>query len=77
MWHGGRVAMTGKCDPLMSFKGDILDSTQLVVRQEKKTNNYLIDTDIPLSSKKQIIEYEFGDSIEDSGYYVLAVNGGN
>ena len=46
-------------------------------KQEKKTNNYLIDPDIPLSSKKQIIEYEFGDSIEDSGYYVLAVNGGN
>ena len=77
MLHGGRVAITGKCDPLMSFKGDILASTQLVVRQEKKTNNYLIDTDIPLSSKKQIIEHEFGDSIDDSGYYVLAVNGGN
>ena len=77
MLHGGRVAITGKCDPLMSFKEDILASTQLVVRQEKKTNNYLIDTDIPLSSKKQIIEYEFGDSIDDSGYYVLAVNGGN
>ena len=77
MLKGGRVAITGKCDPLMSFKGDILASTQLVVRQEKKTNNYLIDTDIPLSSKKQIIEYEFGDAIEDSGYYVLAVNGGN
>lgn len=77
MLHGGRVAITGKCDTLMSFKGDILASTQLVVRQEKKTNNYLIDTDIPLSSKKQIIEYEFGDTIEDSGYYVLAVNGGN
>lgn len=77
MIKGGRVAISGKCDPLMSFKGDILASTQLIVRQEKKTNNYLIDTEIPLSSKKQIIEYEFGDKIEDSGYYVLAVNGGN
>ena len=77
MLHGGRVAMSGKVDPLMSFKTDILSSTQLIVRQEKKTNNYLIDTDIPLSSKKQIIEHEFGDSIEDSGYYILAVNGGN
>lgn len=77
MLKGGRVAISGKCDPLMSFKGDILASTQLIVRQEKKTNNYLIDTEIPLSSKKQIIEYEFGDTIEDSGYYVLAVNGGN
>ena len=77
MLHGGRVAISGKVDPLMSFKTDILSSTQLIVRQEKKTNNYLIDTDIPLSSKKQIIEHEFGDSIEDSGYYILAVNGGN
>lgn len=77
MMHGGRVAISGKVDPLMSFKTDILASTQLIVRQEKKTNNYLIDTDIPLSSKKQIIEHEFGDSIADSGYYILAVNGGN
>lgn len=77
MMSGGRVAITGKVDVLMSFKTDILSSTQLIVRQEKKTNNYLIDTDIPLSSKKQVIEHEFGDSIVDSGYYILAVNGGN
>ena len=77
MLHGGRAAISGKVDPLMSFKTDILASTQLIVRQEKKTNNYLIDTDIPLSSKKQIIEHEFGESILDSGYYILAVNGGN
>lgn len=77
MMSGGRVAITGKVDVLMSFKTDILGSTQLIVRQEKKTNNYLIDTDIPLSSKKQVIEHEFGDSITDSGYYILAVNGGN
>jgi len=77
MMSGGRVAITGKVDVLMSFKTDILGSTQLIVRQEKKTNNYLIDTDIPLSSKKQVIEHEFGDSIADSGYYILAVNGGN
>lgn len=77
MLHGGRVAISGKVDPLMSFKTDILASTQLIVRQEKKTNNYLIDTDIPLSAKKQVIEHEFGDSISDSGYYILAVNGGN
>lgn len=77
MLHGGRVAISGKVDPLMSFKTDILASAQLIVRQEKKTNNYLIDTDIPLSSKKQIIEHEFGDSIADGGYYILAVNGGN
>lgn len=77
MMSGGRVAITGKVDVLMSFKADILGSTQLIVRQEKKTNNYLIDTDIPLSSKKQVIEHEFGDSIADSGYYILAVNGGN
>ena len=77
MMSGGRVAITGKVDVLMSFKSDILGSTQLIVRQEKKTNNYLIDTDIPLSSKKQVIEHEFGDAIADSGYYILAVNGGN
>lgn len=77
MMSGGRVAITGNVDVLMSFKTDIIGSTQLIVRQEKKTNNYLIDTDIPLSSKKQVIEHEFGNAISDSGYYVLAVNGGN
>lgn len=77
MMSGGRVAISGKVDVLMSFKTDIIGSTQLIVRQEKKTNNYLIDTEIPLSSKKQVIEHEFGDAILDSGYYVLAVNGGN
>lgn len=76
MMSGGRVAISGKVDVLMSFKTDIIGSTQLIVRQEKKTNNFLIDTDIPLSSKKQVIEHEFGDSILDSGYYILAVNGG-
>lgn len=76
MMRGGRVAITGKVDVLMSFKTDIIGSTQLIVRQEKKTNNFLIDTDIPLSSKKQVIEHEFGESIVDSGYYILAVNGG-
>ena len=76
MMSGGRVAITGKVDVLMTFKTDIIGSTQLIVRQEKKTNNFLIDTDIPLSSKKQVIEHEFGDSIVDSGYYILAVNGG-
>ncbi len=76
MMSGGRVAITGKVDVLMSFKTDIIGSTQLIVRQEKKTNNFLIDTDIPLSSKKQVIEHEFGDSIVDSGFYILAVNGG-
>ena len=77
MLHGGRVAISGKVDSLMSFKTDILASTQLIVRQEKKTNNYLIDTEIPLSSKKQIIEHEFGDAIRDSGYYIIAINGGS
>ncbi len=76
MMSGGRVAITGKVDVLMTFKTDIIGSTQLIVRQEKKTNNFLIDTDIPLSSKKQVIEHEFGESIVDSGYYILAVNGG-
>lgn len=76
MMSGGRVAITGKVDVLMTFKTDIIGSTQLIVRQEKKTNNFLIDTDIPLSAKKQVIEHEFGESIVDSGYYILAVNGG-
>ena len=31
---------------------------------------------MPLSTKKQIIEHEFGDALTDSGYYILATVGG-
>ena len=49
---------------------------QLIVRQEVKKNNYLVDSEMPLSSKKQIIEHEFGEALIDSGYYILATVGG-
>ena len=79
MKKGQCIEIHGKVDVLMSFKADIMSSSQdsqLIVRQEVKKNNYLVDSEMPLSSKKQIIEYEFGDAITDSGYYILATVGG-
>lgn len=79
MKKGQCIEIHGKVDVLMSFKDDIMSSsqcTQLIVRQEVKKNNYLVDSEMPLSTKKQIIEHEFGDSLTDSGYYILATVGG-
>lgn len=79
MRKGQCIEIHGKVDVLMSFKNDIMSTSQnaqLVVRQEVKKNNYLIDSEMPLSSKKQIMEYEFGNSLNDSGYYILATVGG-
>ena len=79
MKKGQCIEIHGKVDVLMSFKDDIMSSsqyTQLIVRQEIKKNNYLVDSEMPLSTKKQIIEHEFGDSLTDSGYYILATVGG-
>ena len=79
MKKGQCIEIHGKVDVLMSFKADIMSSsqnTQLIVRQEVKKNNYLVDSEMPLSTKKQIIEHEFGESLTDSGYYILATVGG-
>ena len=79
MRKGQCIEIHGKVDVLMSFKNDIMSTSQipqLVVRQEVKKNNYLIDSEMPLSSKKQIMEYEFGNPLTDSGYYILATVGG-
>lgn len=79
MKKGQCIEIHGKVDVLMSFKDDIMSSsqyTQLIVRQEVKKNNYLVDSEMPLSTKKQIIEHEFGDTLTDSGYYILATVGG-
>lgn len=79
MKKGQCIEIHGKVDVLMSFKDDIMSSsqyTQLIVRQEIKKNNYLVDSEMPLSTKKQIIEHEFGDTLTDSGYYILATVGG-
>ena len=79
MKKGQCIEIHGKVDVLMSFKADIMSSSQdaqLIVRQEVKKNNYLVDSEMPLSSKKQIMEYEFGDAITDGGYYILATVGG-
>lgn len=79
MKKGQCIEIHGKVDVLMSFKADIMSSSQdaqLIVRQEVKKNNYLVDSEMPLSSKKQIMEYEFGDELTDSGYYILATVGG-
>ena len=79
MKKGQCIEIHGKVDVLMSFKADIMSSSQdaqLIVRQEVKKNNYLVDSEMPLSSKKQIMEYEFGDALTDSGYYILATVGG-
>lgn len=58
------VKIDGNVDVLMSFKADILGSTQLIDRQEKKVNKWLIDTQAPITSKRSLIIKTFGDPFD-------------
>lgn len=48
---GVEMIVSLKVDVLESFKKDILASTQVITRQEKKHNRYLYDSELPISSK--------------------------
>ena len=68
--------VTGHVDVLMSFASDILASTQLIGRQEKKRNNYLVDTKLPITTKRNFICKRFGTRLTEGDYFVLCVTGG-
>lgn len=60
------VTITGKRDPLMTFKKDILASTQYVLRNENKNNNpYIADNEIPVKSQHNYYYKPFGDDVDD------------
>ena len=72
------VSMT--CDVLETYKEDILNSTQLVARQENKKNYSIIDDRLPMCSDVSITCH-YPDKTYDTfttseGFFVLGTTGG-
>lgn len=61
----GLIEIIGKCDVLMSFKVDILNSTQYVTRQQNKRSAYLSDSQLPIRSDHNYIVKPFGRNVDD------------
>ena len=72
------VSMT--CDVLETYKEDILNSTQLVARQENKKNLSIIDNRLPMCSDVSITTHlpdKIGDTFTTSeGFFILGTTGG-
>ena len=59
----GLVELNCSVDPLMSFKEDILASTQLITRQENKIQKYIPDQSLPIHSQVKTQITQFGSDI--------------
>lgn len=59
----GLVELNCSVDPLMSFKSDILASTQLITRQENKIQKYIPDQSLPIHSQVKTQITQFGTDI--------------
>ena len=72
------ISMT--CDVLESFKNDILNSTQIIARQENKKNLSIIDNRLPMCSDVSITTHlpdKIGDTFTtDEGFFILGTTGG-
>lgn len=67
----GLVVLQCEVDPLMSFKDDILNSTQLVTRQEYKQQRYIPDTSLPIHAAVKTQITMFGNAIGGSDYTLV------
>ena len=67
----GLVELQCDVDPLMSFKDDILNSTQLVTRQENKIQKYIPDQSLPIHSATKTEIRQFGNDVGGSGYTLI------
>ena len=63
--NGGLAYIQCKVDPLMSFKSDIIGSTQYVSRSETSKNSYMVDHLLPMTSKHHFAIHPFGDTVYD------------
>lgn len=75
--EGGLIRIDGRCDVLMSHSGDILNSTQYVLRSETLRSPYLADSQIPIRSDKQYHQVVFGNNVDDKTcpYVILETTG--
>ena len=74
------VEVSMSCDVLETYKEDILNSTQLVARQENKKNLSIIDNRLPMCSDISITTHlpdKIGDTFTtDEGFFILGTTGG-
>lgn len=76
MLNGGIVQLSCSVDVLMSFKKDIKASTQVVARNQNKTNPYLDDKALLMHVDNSYEIKQFGDSFANPTNYVLQIAGG-
>lgn len=76
MLNGGIVQLSCSVDVLMSFKKDIKASTQVVARNQNKTNPYLDDKALLMHVDNSYVIKQFGDSFANPTNYVLQIAGG-
>lgn len=81
---GGRMELPLTIDPLMSLKDQLLQTTQLIGRQEYKQSKYQSDGQMPTNVKKTIDVQQFTqgtfntDTATNTSYnFVLTVSGNN
>ena len=67
----GLVELQCDVDPLMSFKDDILNSTQLITRQENKIQKYIPDQSLPIHSATKTEIRQFGNDVGGTGYTLI------
>ena len=72
----GLVNLTCSVDPLMSFKDDILNSSQLVTRQENKQQKYLPDQSLPIHSQVKNEIRQFGNNIGGKESTIILITSG-
>lgn len=76
--EGGLMVITCRVDVLMSFKEDLWDSRQYVIRSEKKNNSpYLEDAMLPIRSDHNYVYQSFGEHVIDKSCnrVILATTG--
>ena len=72
------ILITGKVDVLKTYKKDILNSQQLIVRQENEANYLLPDSFLIPHAQSNFTAKNFGDSLmpNSNKYYIQIAEGG-
>ena len=70
---GNMTEITCEIDTLMSYKDLIYDSTQLVSRNAKNRNAYLVDNEMTFTNYDLIDCYEFPNAINNDSIILITV----
>ncbi len=71
--EGNMTEITCEIDALMSYKNLIYDSTQLVTRNAKNRNAYLVDNEMTFTNYDLIDCYEFPNAINNDSIILITV----